>query len=198
MKCVVMLGVNGTFEEECDCLVGVDRGAFFLAQQHQKMDFAIGDFDSVTEEEFLFIQEYAKEIFVIPREKDFSDSEYALMKLNEMDFSEIIIYGGLGKRWDHSYLNLRLLKKYPQAVLKDGYNEISMIETGHYTIEKKNFRYLSLMPICEGMITIQGVRYPLNKRKISANDTYLVSNEILDDYAQISLEGRALLFLTKD
>ena len=198
MKCVVMLGVYDTFQAECDYLVGVDRGAFFLAQQHLKMDLAIGDFDSVTAREFLFIQEHATEIILMPKEKDFSDSEYALMKLNEMDFDEIIIFGGLGKRWDHSYLNLRLLEKYPQAILKDDYNEISMIETGIYTIEKKDFRYLSLMPICEGMITIQGVKYPLSKRKISAKDTYLVSNEILDDYAQISLEGRALLFLSGD
>ena len=198
MKCLVMLGIYDTFNETYDYLVGVDRGALFLAQANREMDLAVGDFDSVNAEEFMLLQKYAKKICQIPKEKDYSDGEYAIMKVNKMGFDEIVIYGGLGKRWDHSYLNLRLLEKYPRLVLKDTQNEISLLETGKYDVDKKNYNYLSFMPISEGMITIQGVKYSLNKRKISETDTYLVSNEILEDSAQIELEGKALLFLTKD
>jgi len=198
MKCVVMLGVMDTAIEEGDFLVGVDRGAFYLAKSGKMMDLAVGDFDSVIEEEFLLIQSHTKELYQIPKEKDVTDSEYAMQLLNKMDFQEIIILGGLGKRFDHSLVNIKLLEKYKNGILKDSYNKIYLLQDGIYIIKKEAYQYLSFVPKTKGVITVKGVKYPLIEKRITPMDTYLVSNEILDEEAVVEIVGSILVFQTND
>ena len=198
MRCVVLLGIQDTFNETYDCLVGVDRGAFYLAESGQKMDYAIGDFDSVSKDEFGLIQMYAKEIVQIPKAKDLTDSEFALAYLEEKGLTKIIIYGGLGRRFDHTLVNIKLLEKYPHTTLKDSNNKIFVVSDGTYRIEKECYKYLSFIPLSLGKISVSGVQYPLENRNISLEDTYLVSNEILNDVAEVIIEGKILVLLTND
>ena len=39
------------FSTEFDIFVGVDRGSLFLLENHLPLDFAVGDFDSVSKDE---------------------------------------------------------------------------------------------------------------------------------------------------
>lgn len=198
MKILIMLGLPAEFEEKYDFLVGVDRGAYYLAEQGIEMDLALGDFDSVAEKEFSLITVYAKDIQQLPAEKDITDSEFAVNYVQQFQPSEIVLYGGLGKRMDHTLVNLKLLEKYPLLVLKDRYNKVQLYSSGNYTLDKEGYTYLSLIPLSECLISLSGVKYPLYEKRIAANDSYLTSNEILESSAELIVEGRIFVLKTKD
>ena len=80
MSCMtkVALFAGGNLEHfrlDFDVLVGVDRGSLFLLEQGVCPDLAVGDFDSVTEEELLRIKDSAKEVIQAHPEKDDTDLE---------------------------------------------------------------------------------------------------------------------------
>ena len=84
------------------------------------------------------------------------------------------------------------------AVLTDGRNEARVI-SGHIRIPKKPGFYLSVFAYggeCRGVSEI-GVRYPLRDAVLSVNFPLGVSNEIVDDCAEIEVrEGRLLVILS--
>ena len=59
--------------------VGVDRGAFYLLKQGLPLDLAVGDFDSVSDEELMHIKDRAKEVIQAQPEKDDTDLELAVL-----------------------------------------------------------------------------------------------------------------------
>ena len=58
--------------------VGVDRGVYTLLEAGIKPSIALGDFDSVTEEEFQIIEKEVDQLFQFTPEKDETDMELAL------------------------------------------------------------------------------------------------------------------------
>ena len=69
---------------------------------------------------------------------------------------------------------------------------------GTYKI-KKEYTYLSFIPLKESVISEQGVAYPLEKRKLYKRDIYAISNEIVEEYADITIhEGSVLMIEAKD
>ena len=59
-----------------DFLIGVDRGALIAYQNNIYVNLAIGDFDSVTKDELILIQEKSKVIKLNPI-KDLTDTAEA-------------------------------------------------------------------------------------------------------------------------
>ena len=106
------------------------------------------------------------------------------------------------RRLDHTIANLQSLAYAEShgvhAVLTDGRNEARVI-SGHIRIPKKPGFYLSVFAYggeCRGVSEI-GVRYPLRDAVLSVNFPLGVSNEIVDDYAEIEVrEGRLLVILS--
>jgi thiamine pyrophosphokinase len=178
-----------------DFIVGVDRGALICAQMGLTMDLAIGDFDSVTKEELEVIRSSCKEIVILNSVKDVTDSAAALTYVESFD--EIILCGGLGGRIDHQMINIGLVKSHPKMQLWDE-NHLVYAISGEKIIKKAGYRYLSLFACEKSMVDLSGVKYPLSKRSIDQHDLYLVSNEIIDDQASISVLGKVLIIQSND
>lgn len=179
-------------------MIGVDHGALLCVQNHVKMVGAIGDFDSVSKQEYEWISSES-EVVRLPEKKNETDTEAAISYALEKGYKTIYVYGGFGGRMDHEIANLSLLihRDLP-LILMDDQNRIRVLHQGTYKI-KKEYTYLSFIPLKESVISEQGVAYPLEKRKLYKRDIYAISNEIVEDYADIMIhEGSVLMIEAKD
>lgn len=194
-------------EEICenDYLVGVDRGALLLLQHNLTPDYALGDFDSVTEAELGRIAEQSIGFSSYdPVEKDFTDTELAFNWALEQEPREIILMGVLGTRADHSLANLHLLVKGLKAGIPcriiDFNNEICLIQD-KAEISQGRFRHVSLLPMTPTVkgITLEGFAYPLNEATLEMGDSIGISNIVKGEKGQIRLrEGQLLVIKSID
>ena len=100
-----------TFEPATyDYFVGIDRGCLHLLEADLPLQLAVGDFDSLSREEYHFVQETAETLIQAPAEKDDTDTQLALQEaLQRFPQAEMTIIGATGGRIDHLLANLWLL-----------------------------------------------------------------------------------------
>ena len=90
--------------------VGADRGALRLVRAGYVLDMALGDFDSVSEEERQVIEAHSQEFQAFPSEKDDTDGHLALdmamTRWPEADYVALGFLGERGGRLDHFLANI--------------------------------------------------------------------------------------------
>lgn len=176
--------------------IGADRGALVLADRGIRMKKAVGDFDSVSADEFSRIEKYAEDIIRLNPVKDDSDSEHAVVTALEMGYERLWLCGGLGGRPDHSFVNLQLTEKYAGHVfLIDRNTLITALKPGSYDIPKKDYAFISFFTFEEAVITLEGFKYPLKQRRITVHDMYTVSNEILGRTGHLEIQSGTVLVM---
>ncbi len=180
--------------------IGVDKGALTLARNGKRMLVAIGDFDSVEESDLAYIKEYSDTLIQLNPIKDDTDSEAAVMYAIEKGYQKIHLYGGLGGRLDHSMINLRLVSRFPETVyLHDQNNFIFSLGEGVHSIDKRDYTYISFFTENEATISLEGLKYPLDKQQLTNKDTYTTSNEILEDRGIVTVHaGQVTVIQSKD
>ena len=180
--------------------IGVDKGALTLARNGKRMLLAIGDFDSVEESDLAYIKEYSDTLIQLNPIKDDTDSEAAVMYAIEKGYQKIHLYGGLGGRLDHAMINLRLVSRFPETVyLHDQNNFIYSLAEGVHSIDKRDYTYISFFTEDEATISLEGLKYPLDKQQLTNKDTYTTSNEILEDRGIVTVHaGKVTVIQSKD
>ncbi len=185
--------------------IGVDRGISVFIKAGLEADYYLGDLDSIDPKDIPDIPTERLQKFAA--EKNASDLELALELCVELELERVEVYGATGTRWDHSFSNLFMLKRFLdlglQVVLVNEKNR-AMALTVHQRIRKevlKEYRYLSILPISmEGvLVSVTGVKYPLNRERLLFGHTRGVSNESLGEDIEIEVaDGAALLILSND
>ncbi|NBK96907.1 MAG: thiamine diphosphokinase [Erysipelotrichia bacterium] len=187
--------INLVKEDHVD-YIGVDKGSLYCLQHGITMRCAIGDFDSISKDEYAMLKK-ACTLIELPAEKDEVDSEYALHYAKQLGYDEIELQGVMGGRQDHFLAIFQLLKTGNIAfVMRDEYNIIYRLEAGEHLISKQ-MQYLSIFACEKIRITITNVKYPLHERVIDESDVYLVSNEIINEQAKIKISGRVIIVQSK-
>lgn len=139
------------------------------------------------------------EIIRLPREKDDSDTMYAVKTAFEKGFRDFLLIGVLGAMADHSLANLGLLKYIKdcggKALLIDDYSEIEVIEK-RATVSDR-FRYFSLLPIFGPVsgLTIRNAKFETKNAAVTIENPYTISNETLAGGTEITIENGALLLI---
>lgn len=200
MRAVIALKLADFIPDVKADFIGADKGALFLAKKGIHMKLAIGDFDSVEENDIEKIRTCTDELVRLNPVKDDSDSEAAIVAALERGYDEIWLAGATGGRMDHSLVNIRLAYKYPGKIwLCDDQNLIYMLCPGRHEIEKDSFPYISFFTEDGAEITLEGFRYPLKDRELTRNDLYTVSNEIEKDKGTVIVEkGTVLVMQCRD
>lgn len=180
--------------------IGADKGSLFLARKKIRMAFAIGDFDSVSENEQGLIELYSDEVIALNPIKNNSDSEAAVDEAIRRGYRRIYIVGATGGRLDHEIVNIRLCWKYPdRVILFDDKNYTRALGEGAHRIDKNGYQYLSLFAENECEISLNGFKYELDHRVITERDLYGLSNEILGETGEIYVHrGSVLTVQTND
>lgn len=200
MDVYLIIGNNVTFSDydfNNKIVVGVDKGAYLAYQNNIKLDYAIGDFDSISAEELNELESYTNVIKLNPI-KDVTDTEYVLEMFKSYD--RLILLGGVfGKRIDHFYANLKLFYKYPNLVILDDNTHIMLCDMKQNFI-KDEYTYYSFFALEDVYdLNLVGFKYPLNNYFLSHTSSLGVSNEIINHESSLSFsKGKLLLIKTKN
>lgn len=198
-KCIVVLRKLKQLPIAKDAVyVGVDEGALYLAMQKIPMELAIGDFDSISETTIPQIEPFTKEFIHLNTIKDDSDSEHTINELIRRGYNQIEVYGGLGGRIDHEFVNMRLALRYPNKVtfINDTHRLYALAQ-GTYTIPNTH-HYLSLFSKGDSILSITGTKYELDHQEMKEDDLYGLSNEIIEEAKLTIHQGLLLVIQSND
>ena len=191
------------FSLAVDKWIGVDRGALYLIDRRIFPNAIVGDFDSVTAEEFARISEAVTHIEQFQSEKDETDTDLALLQAIQYEPTEIYLTGVTGGRLDHYEAALRSLytlqARYPHIIFKmiNQQNEIQFLLPGKHTLNKTDYTYISFFTYGQTLrnVTLRGVKYETTNETIEQGTTRFTSNEVLSD-GSISFEGGICLMIS--
>jgi thiamine pyrophosphokinase len=189
---------------ENDLLIGVDGGAVALLDAGLTPKLAIGDFDTIGEAGVVRLAEAGVEIAQFPAEKDATDTEIALETALRFGPKEIVLYGALGTRMDHTLANLHLLWKAHRSgvwtSIESGQNRIVLLSETFpsHTVERDRFDYVSLLPLSQRVtgVTLTGFVYPLHDAVLEMGSSLGVSNQLTGARGTVTIDGGALLVIS--
>lgn len=183
--------------------VGVDRGVYYLLQHNIIPRIAVGDFDSIPQNEWEKVREFINQIYQYRPEKDETDMELALMWAKEQKPDCIKIFGATGGRLDHFLANVFMITNYQADKLTtiemiDKYNIISFFKPGKYQVskdeEKKYISFLPLTPTVE-KLTLSGFKYPLIHANVPFGSSLCISNELIKENGTFYFEKGILMMI---
>lgn len=178
--------------------VGVERGALAILAQGDKLNLALGDFDSVTPDEFTLIEARTSALKRYPSRKNESDSELAIAWCLDQGVRRIHVYGALNERLDHHHLNVGLAYAHPEVILYNETNKIQAYIEGTHLIKQEDYRYFSVFSYDEAVISLIDFSYPLNHVSIHLDTRFTVSNQWQKKDAQLVVHrGKVLVYLSK-
>lgn len=180
----------GAFDE----VYAVDAGFAHLEALSRACDVAVGDFDSLG-----YIPN-ARIVSRHPVKKDKSDLELAFDRAASYGFSEVVVYGALGGRLDHTLANLQLAAKFAEKgidVTLIGLDQAVRVVVGPDAFE--------LPSLDEGTVSVfaftdqahgvieRGMEYSLADVTLSARTSLGLSNELTGEPAAVAVEEGTLL-----
>lgn len=177
-----------------DYYVFCDSGLRHMERLDVAPDLAVGDFDSHPR------PDSGAETIVLPREKDDTDTVFAVKEALRRGFGDFLLLGVTGGRIDHTLGNLGILLMLDglgkTALAIDDYSELEIVSRKAARVPD-SYAYFSLLNISGAArgITIKNAKYPLADAEIGCEYQYGVSNEPLPGQtAEITVgEGRLLL-----
>ncbi len=178
-----------------DFFVFCDGGLRHTRTLDVEPDLIVGDFDSHPR------PETAVETIVLPREKDDTDTAYAVKEALRRGFREFLLLGAVGERLDHSLVNVSLLlllrERGGHGVLADDYSLMELVPGAGAEIGEE-YAYFSLL--CLGGaargVTIENAKFPLLDAEIRPDYQYGCSNEVLPGKrARVTLREGTLLLI---
>ena len=125
--------------------IGVDRGAYYLLKRNISPNAIVGDFDSLTAEEWLVISSAMSnsDIERYKQEKDETDTDLALLKALTFQPTTVIVTGVTGGRLDHYEAAVRSIyrftKQFPHVsfIIVNNKNSMQFLTAGKHILKKE-------------------------------------------------------------
>ncbi len=202
-KCIVFTGgVINNYNalninaNDKDYIICADSGYYHAKKLNVHVNVLIGDFDSLER-----IPDDVDEIIRYPKEKDDTDTMLAIKYALEKGYSCFEIYGAMGNRFDHAYANIQSLDYIVEhnacGKIITETEELFIIKNSTAKIEKKENYMLSVFSytnIAKG-VSEKGVKYPLDNVVVTQNFPIGISNEITENFAEITVKDGKLLII---
>ena len=180
-----------------DLRIAADSGYLTARALGDRVDIAVGDFDSMPADEL----PEGVEMIRVRAEKDDTDTQLAVEIAAERGADDIVIIGGMSGRLDHTLSSLYILEDLTlrgiYAVMTDGENRARFLRSGSALIGRSGYRYLSLIAADDKVkgVTAEGCKYPLSNATLTRRFQYAVSNEIDGNCALISVKKGGLFII---
>lgn len=184
--------------------MGVDRGVIYLLEKGIKPDFAVGDFDSISNKEWEEVIQQIDEISRFKPEKDETDMELAIEWALKQHPAIIRIFGATGGRLDHFMANALMLSRYQKQnpfvkiEMIDLQNIVSIFYPGKYTVEQNPWKkYISFIPLSAEItgLTLVGFKYSLANYQVPFGSSLCISNELLQQTGTFFFEKGILMMI---
>lgn len=187
------------FEKE-RMIVGVDKGAFLSIKSSVMLDYAVGDFDSLNNDERRLVFENTKKIAQLDPVKDVTDTYYAYQQFNK-GMEKIVILGGIqGNRIEHFLADINLLKRDNRIIIEDDYSTISRYDSPcKIAFQRDQYRFYSFFANGKSIISLKGFKFELDNYKLFDDDTLCISNELLSSNGTLQVNsGSCILVRSKN
>lgn len=185
------------FFRKDDYFIFCDAGLAHLNGLQVQPDLILGDFDSFKK------PQTQVETIILPREKDDTDSFYAVKEGLKRGFKDFLLLGVIGERFDHSFVNISALiylyKNGASARIIDDYSTMQIVADVPVQIKESECSYFSLLPVAGEVsgVEISGAKYNLTDGTILPEYVYSSSNEVAPGKtAEVSVK-KGLLLLVK-
>lgn len=203
-------GFINEWDESSLFIIACDRGYEACEAMGIKPDLVVGDFDSADNGCYERAVATGVEVRKLNPVKDDTDAEAALdiafTRTAEND--DIYLLGATGTRIDHLLGNIGLigkgLKNHRAVKLVDSHNYLEMIEPGEaYVLHRDDQfgKYVSVYPFMSQVkgLNMRGFKYPVENGNIDGFSTLTISNELVADSGEISIqEGCLIVMQTRD
>lgn len=123
------------------------------------------------------------EIIQLPWEKDDTDTFYAVKEALKRGFTQFLLLGVIGQRFDHSLVNISVLlylkEQGAQATIVDDYSEMQLVGAEPVRVSKDcaNFSLLCVAGDVSG-VTVTGAKWSLDNAQIKTSYQYGISNQV--------------------
>lgn len=151
-------------------------------------DVVVGDFDSAR-----FAVPKSAEVVRVKPEKDDTDTALAAQIAVERGYNELRFFCAFGGRVSHSLANIQMLRSLDRQNIRGAlFGESSVM----FLLREKSVTlprfdgYLSVLALSDAAtVSEKGVKYPIDRRELSNDFPLGVSNEIVDDLAEITVHS---------
>jgi len=184
--------------QQGDFLIAVDGGIKHLLSMNLTPNLAIGDFDSLTQDESLYIENNRVQKISLNREKNETDLEIAIQTIVRMGYTDITLLGVLGGRLDHTLENLLILSKsiWKNVSFKilDHTQEIFLIRNEIKFLSGLD-EIVSLIPLSVKVsgVKTDGLKYKLIDEDLFRQNARGISNYSISNQVSIKIKSGILL-----
>ena len=188
--------------KEHDLLIAVDGGGRILHELGQLPDLVLGDYDSLAPSAQEYFTGQGVRLLTAEQDQDRTDLEIGLELAAEQALAELLVFGGLGGRLDHTLANLSLMYKaklnQTNMLLVGPEQLVTMLAPGEQVvITPFAGGHFSLIPYSSPLsgVKVTGARYPLHAATIALGSTLGIHNEFLTAPVEVSLQSGYLLLV---
>ena len=181
-------------------LVAVDHGLDLVLRLGLVPDLFVGDGDSVAEGALDRLEPARTRVVHLPRRKDVSDLEAALVLLVKMGRSgDVTLLAALGGRVDHMLFNICLAARhvadFASIAMMDDHTLVRPI-AGACSLELAPGTVVSFLPVAgEVRLTLRGFAYPLEGARIRRGSTLTLSNVVSDVVQHVDAENGTVVMM---
>lgn len=204
MRCVIISGSpqeNPEFVKRVvkkdDFVVCADSGYEYAKKANVKPDLIVGDFDSLKEKITTDC-----EIVKLNPHKDDTDTMHAVNIALERGYTDFVLVGSIGGRFDHTFANVSTLQyiceQGGKGVMLSESERIEYLPEGEYNFFGYCTKTFSLFPFgCKSVcVSYKGAEYPLEKYSIKSSFPLGISNVFIDEKSEIKIyDGNAILII---
>lgn len=204
---LALIFANGEFSEppdltallaKAELIVAADGGAEHCARLNIQPHVLIGDFDSISKHVQAALEAKGAHAVTFPANKDKTDLELAVEHAAHAGADEVVILGGLGRRWDHSLANLLLAAQPHFADIRVSFIEGAQrlhILRGENEIDAQLDERVSLIPLGGAAlgITTTGLAYALRDEMLNLGSSRGVSNVVVAKGPRVKIRLGVLL-----
>lgn len=188
--CSVICGAPCEFDKKLvsGFVIAADSGLDRCKAAGIVPDLAVGDFDSAKTD----VPEGVERVRV-PSEKDDTDTFLAARIAVERGYNELRFFCALGGRVSHSLANIQMLRDLKRRSVRGAlFGERCVM----FLLEEESIRiprfggYLSIFALDNSaQVSESGVKYPLDRHKLTNEFPLGVSNEIISEFAEITVHS---------
>lgn len=187
--------------EKYDYIIGADGGCNHLNAMGITPNYVIGDLDSIDNDLIAFYKSQNIIFKKFPTHKDQTDSEICVHLAKTLNATHIDFIGALGGRIDHALANIGFMYYVfemgiePRILTSE--EEVLIIHNGKKIIKGKKGDTISIVALKTDVqgVTLKKLEYPLEKATVSYLSPLGISNVMLEDECEISVEEGYLLVI---
>jgi len=189
---------------QADRIIAADSGAAAALSYDHIPAAVVGDFDSLDASLQQQLRQQGSQFIQVAVEKNETDTELAVQVAIEQGATAITLLGALGGvRFDHSMANILLLAAVETVPIRviDGPSTGWLLRgPGHTAISGRKGDLLSLLPLTSEAngIRTSNLYYPLYGETLYFGKPRGVSNVLIQEHAEVSLEKGLLLIIHTD